>query len=190
MNDFTAEPSSFSQLSAAEIGLWRESLAHLRHLNEEAGATLKFFLSLNTFVLGLAVVVAIFRMPERRENFLLFGLAVFGGIATLIGRYIFKRQRIYYVQMLLKKTLLENELGFYQKKFPGSETDLAFPWRLAPEAIAELKTKPEDWIQKSIRGPGTIARWQFFLFDAVLVIYFLMLLLLLARTLIELPVPA
>jgi hypothetical protein len=63
---------------------------------------------------------------------------------------------------------LEDEFGFYQTKLAGTDTDLAFPWRLTPEVVAEIKQNSEAWIQKSIRAKGTIARVQFLIYEVLI----------------------
>jgi len=126
------------------------------------------------FALGIAAVDGPFREPIAITIMLLLGMGF-----AVTGRYILRRNRVYYLQMLLKKTLLEAEFGFYEVKFSGSDSDLAFPWRLKPDAIAELKTKPDEWVERQIRGPGTVARWLFVMFETIIVIYSLLLVLLL-----------
>ena len=54
-------------------------------------------------------------------------LILLGIGVTFTGRYLLRRNRVYYLEMLLKKTLVEYEFGFYDAKFSGSNTDLAFP---------------------------------------------------------------
>ena len=102
------------------------------------------------------------------------------GIA-FIGRYILKRNRIYYLQMLARKSLLEDELGFYTSKFSSTEIDLAFPWRLAPEVVSEIKKDLDAWVQKSIRPDGSIARWLFIIYETFIGVSIAALMLLLIR---------
>ena len=85
--------------------------------------------------------------------------------------------------MLAKKSLLENELGFYAAKFSGTEIDLAFPWRLAPEIVAEIKKDLEAWVKKSIRAKGMIALWQFLIYEVFIGVHIVALILLLVRML-------
>ncbi len=73
--------------------------------------------------------------------------------------------------MLAKKSLIEDELGFYRSKLARSEMDLAFPWRLTPEVVAEIKQDPEAWIQKMVRAKGTIALWQFLIYEVLIGLY-------------------
>jgi hypothetical protein len=96
---------------------------------------------------------------------------VLGAALTLTARYILKRHRIYYLQMLAKKSLIEDELGFYRTKLAGSETDLAFPWRVTPEVVVEIKQNAEAWVQKMIRPKGTIALWQFVIYEVLIGLY-------------------
>jgi hypothetical protein len=102
-------------------------------------------------------------------------LASLGIASTVVGRYLLKRNRVYYLEMLLKKTLLEDEFGFYSVKFSETNSDLAFPWRLRPETISELKQSPEQWVKRQVRGPGTIARWLFVTLETLVGIYLVLL---------------
>jgi hypothetical protein len=166
-----------SQIEEGKLEIWRESLAHLRHLSDEVWKRFQFFLWLDLIFFLLATTV--WRNSMGGCAFLLL-LAV--GIA-FIGRYILKRNRIYYLQMLAKKSLLEDELGLYAGKISGTETDFAFPWRLTPEVVSEIKKDFEAWVQKSVRAKGTIALWQFIIYEVFIGIYLLGLFLLLIRTL-------
>src|SRR5690242_4953351 len=123
------------------IQIWRESLAHLRHLSDEVYHGMKLFLAINGF--NIVLIIASWGLRSELANFV---FALFGIFITLVGRYILKRHRIYYLQMLIKKTLLEQELGFYEVKFSGTQQDLALPWRLTLETIALIKENPEKWI--------------------------------------------
>ncbi len=158
-------------LDGSKLALWREAMAHLRHLSDDVWAGLKLFLILNGFVLSLIGALAWIGPANTTNALLLAALAVLGGFLTLAARYILKRHRIYYLQMLAKKSLLEAEFGFYQKKFSDSETDLAFPWRLTPEVVAEIKQSFDAWVQKSVRARGTIARVQFCIYETLICLY-------------------
>ena len=159
------------------VNLWREAMTHLRHLSDDVWNGLKLFLILNGFII-ISMGALVRPRPLNRPTALVLAIVtVVGIVLTIAARYILKRHRIYYLQMLAKKSLLEDELGFYQTKFAGSETDLAFPWRLAPEVVAEIKQNGEAWIQKSIRARGTIARVQFLIYETLLALYCLIFLL-------------
>lgn len=142
-----------------KLEIWRESLAHLRHLSDEVAKRFQFYLWLN-LVLFLSAIGSSRYTKVFSLIFLLAALSV-----AVVARHILKRNRIYYLQMLAKKSLIEDELGFYATKFSGTEIDFAFPWRLAPEVVAEIKKDLEAWVQKSVRADGTIALWQFVIYE-------------------------
>ncbi len=158
-----------------QVQIWREALEHLRHLSDEVWKVFKCFLFINGFLLALVTAFAMIGADEPAGQIILGVLALLGIAATITGRYLLKRNRVYYLEMLLKKTLLEDEFGFYSVKFSGTNSDAAFPWRLRPESIEELKQKPEDWVRRQIRGPGTIARWLFVTLEALIGIYVVLL---------------
>ena len=162
---------ALKHLDDSGVAVWREAMAHLRHLSDDVWNGLKLFLILNGFIIISISAFAWLAPANKTMALLLAALALVGGLLTITARYILKRHRIYYLQMLAKKSLLEAELGFYQTKFSGSETDLAFPWRLTPEVVVEIKQNFESWIQKSIRAKGTIARAQFLIYETLIGLY-------------------
>lgn len=158
-------------LDGKSVQIWREALEHLRHLSEEVWKVFKCFMLINGFILALVMAIAVAGAESSSAQALLTLLFLLGIGTTLVGRYLLKRNRVYYLEMLLKKTLVEDEFGFYDAKFSGSSADFAFPWRLKPEMIGELKQNPEAWVTRQIRGPGTIARWLFVMLETVIGIY-------------------
>jgi hypothetical protein len=167
-----------TKIDPTKLEIWRESLTHLRHLSDEVWKRFQLFLWLD-FIFFLLAADALQKSHGGSGIFLiLLALSV-----AFIGRYILQRNRIYYLQMLAKKSLLEDELGLYATKLSGTETDLAFPWRLTPEVVSEIKKDFDAWIQKSIRPTGSIARWLFIIYEAFIAIYLLGLFLLLIRML-------
>ena len=150
---------------------WREAMAHLRHLSDDVWRGLKLFLTVNAVIAVTLVTIRAFSESRLFTMIMLIPLSLVGAYLTLTARYILKRHRIYYLQMLAKKSLIEDELGFYQTKLAGTTMDLAFPWRVTPEVVAEIKRSPEAWVEKMIRAKGTIARWQFLIYDVLLVLY-------------------
>ena len=105
------------------------------------------------------------------------GIVVAGcGIAlTLAARFMLKRHRIYYIETLAKKSLLERELGFYETRLEGTDIDRALPWRLKPEVVEEIAKDFDEWVQRSIRSKGTMVRVYFLMYEAVLAIHALVL---------------
>ncbi len=161
----------------ANLEIWRESLTHLRHLSDEVWKRFQLFLWLDLILFLLAAGV------WRHSVGVSFCVIVAALFIASIGRYILQRNRVYYLQMLAKKSLLEDQLGFYASKLSGTEIDLAFPWRLAPGVVSEIKINLDAWVKKSIRASGTIALWQFIIYEMFIGIYLLALFLLLVRTL-------
>ncbi len=164
----------FSSLSAeARIQIWRESVAHLRYLNDEVWKRFQFFVWVD-FALLFATISALSTRSNKTGALVALVFAVLGILITASAHYILKRNRIYYLQMLLKKTLLEKEAGYYSFKFSGTDTDLALPWRLTPEVAEELKSNPEEWVQKSVEPPGTIARHLFRIYQVAIGLFTLL----------------
>jgi hypothetical protein len=153
------------------LEIWREALAHLRHLSDDVWKGFTLFLALNGFVLMLLVArfsVGLWSAGKFAQIVVLCGI---GFTLTLAGHYLLKRHRVYYLQMLAKKSLIEMDLGMYDTKLKDSRTDLAFPWRLTPEVVGQIQKDFDGWVKKSIRAKGTIARVQFWFYEALLGIY-------------------
>ena len=157
--------------SQEQLQIWREALNHLRHLSDDVWQGFKVFLGLNALLLIIATGLLVIPPVNKGIALLLALVSVGGVLLTLAARFILKRHRIYYLQMLARKSLIENEFGFYQTKIAGTEIDLAFPWRLTPEVVAEIKQNCEAWIQKSIRAKGTVARVQFLIYEVLIGLY-------------------
>jgi hypothetical protein len=169
--DDTIISSAGSKASAVSVEHWREAMAHLRHLSDDVWTGLKVFLTANAAIALILIAIGAYSESRLFTIVMLIVLSLLGAYLTLTARYILKRHRVYYLQMLAKKSLIEDELGFYQTKLDGTKMDLAFPWRVTPEVVAEIKHNPEAWVEKMIRPAGTIARWQFLLYEVLIGLY-------------------
>ena len=155
------------------IEVWREALAQLRHLSDEVWKSFRLFFAINGFVIAILIArlaTGFWAFPKVIEVIL---LSLIGIAISLAGRYLLLRHRVYYLQMLAKKSLLEMDLGFYNTKLNNTEIDLAFPWRLTPEVVKEIQGDFEGWVKKSIRSKGTIAKVQFWFYEGLLAGYFI-----------------
>jgi hypothetical protein len=158
-------------LSEADLQVWREAMMHLRHLSDDVFKSVVFFMALNTVLLG-AIAFLLVTGPDTAEARWIFATASIAGVAlTLAARFMLKRHRIYYLEMLGRKSLLEMQLGFYDRKFTGTRLDFALPWRLKPEVVREIGKDFDAWVQKSIRSKGTMARVYFLMYETLLLIY-------------------
>lgn len=168
MKDESTDPNRWAEnLSPASIQLWREAITHLREMNREVWRGFWCFLAASGMIL---LITSALLCLDQSGSIALAMLAAGLGVAFL-GAYVLKRNRVYYLQMLLKKSLLEKEFGFYEVRFSGSKTDLAFPWRVAPEVLAQMKEAPEKWINAQIMGTGTIARRLFLAYYLLMGLY-------------------
>jgi hypothetical protein len=150
-----------TELSKAEhLELWREAMAQLRYLNDEVWKRFQFFVWVEFVLLLLAGGSMARNAAIPTFTFLLIGLFV--GIAA---RYILRRNRVYYLQMLAKKTLLDDALGLHSVQFESTQVDHAFPWRLGPEGVQKIKADHDGWIEGSVRPKGTIARLLFWILE-------------------------
>jgi hypothetical protein len=158
-------------LSEPDLQLWREAMTHLRHLSDDVFKSVALFTGLNLALLaGIAFLMA--AEAHGTKAIWICAFACLSGIAlTFAGRFMLRRHRIYYLEMLAKKSLLEMQLGFYDRKLTGTEVDLALPWRLKPEVVGEIARNFDGWVQKSIRSKGTMAQVYFLIYEAMTLIY-------------------
>src|SRR4029077_341641 len=119
--DDTSISSTRSKASAVSVEHWREAMAHLRHLSDDVWTGLKVFLTANVAIALMLMVIGVFSESRLFTIVMLILLSLLGVYLTLTARYVLKRHRVYYLQMLVKKSLIEHELLFYQTKLAGTE---------------------------------------------------------------------
>src|SRR5207302_7399451 len=89
-----------TQLTDADLQIWREVMEHLRHLSDDVFKSVALFLGINALMLG-AVIFLGGMDPNGLGGAVVCLLGVF---LTLGGRFMLKRHRIYYLEMLAKKS--------------------------------------------------------------------------------------
>jgi hypothetical protein len=115
-------------LGKEPLDLWRETMTNLRQLPNDVWNGARFFLTVNGILLaGIAGLVKLDTYSNGTALMVVL-LGVLGLAVTLVARRILKGHRDYYTEMLLRKTLIEYDLGFYSHELSG--IDLSFPWRL------------------------------------------------------------
>lgn len=155
-------------LDREAVNVWREAMAQLRRLSDDVWNGLRFFLSFNGIVIAACAAVIRVGDMNRRSIGALMVLVLLGFLVTLLAHAIMTKQRTYYLQMLLKKSLVEKEMGFYDITLLGE--NLSFIWSVPPDVLKNLKD-PEAWVREARRGKHTITRFLFMLYDALIIIY-------------------
>lgn len=138
------------------VDLWRESLAQLRQLHGDVWNGVRFFWTVN----GIFIAAAFTVLSKNKTSFPSVSLSVLclitSTLLTAVGLYILRKHRKYYISMLLKKTLIEIELGFTKHALsPG--VNAAFPWVVETKYHEEMLRDPGDWLKKQVFRPGTIS---------------------------------
>lgn len=138
------------------LTLWREAMEQIRQLHGDVWNGVRFFLTLNGII--VAGIIAIFRfIPGFQTGLIIAVLTILGLILTIIATSILGKHRDYYLQMLLRKTLLEKELGFYSIHING--VNLSFPWSVEERYVtSEIVTDPVKWRMEQRFRSGTITR--------------------------------
>src|SRR6266436_6348553 len=106
-----AETSPVRSLTEADLQLWREAMMHLRHLSDDVFKSVALFMTLNCVLLGAMIILAGTQTPPSRTNWLWAVASGLGIALTLAARFMLRRHRIYYLEMLAKKSLLEMQFG-------------------------------------------------------------------------------
>src|SRR5438105_5835998 len=143
-------------LDKPTIDFWRETLSNLRQLHNDIWNGVRFFLSVNGIVFaGFAILL---RSPGKDylQAFILLLLLLIGILLTFQARSILRRHRGYYLGMLIRKTLIEGQLGFYDfvlSKNAGEIIDLSFPWQVDRKFLTEFSENIDRWRSLQERRP-------------------------------------
>lgn len=160
-------------LDREPVNVWREAMAQVRRLSDDVWNGLRFFLSFNGII--IAAFAALLRLQgiNRRTIVALLLLVVLGVLITALARKVMTKQRTYYLEMLLKKSLLEKRMGFYNTTISGQ--DLSFVWAVSVEELDDIQTKndAQRWLRSKVRGRNTITRFLFGLYDLLIGLYIL-----------------
>ncbi len=170
-NDFRGWAAS---LDGNEINLWREAMAQLRQLHGDVWNGVRFFLTVNGIIIAAVFGIARLEESDIPSGVLLAVLAILGFLITLVARIILAKHRDYYLGILLRKTIIERELGFYDQKICC--VDLVFPWKVDKQFVGSLVDNPSAWLADQKRRKGTITRLLFLVYEGVLVIHGIILL--------------
>jgi len=138
------------------LAIWREAMMNIRQLHGDVWNGVRFFLTLNSIV--FAAMIAIFTIPwDILNGAAVCVLASVGLFFCFIGMKILTGHRQYYLDMLMRKTLIENDLGFYDLKL--NSIDLSFPWKVDEEYLESMFKDLKGWKNKQMWRSGTISRY-------------------------------
>jgi len=133
------------QLDANALNIWREAMAQLRQLHGDVWNGVRFFWSLNGIV--IAGVFALW--PKHQTDLKAAVTATFllgiGIALTRVGLLVLRSHRSHYVDMMLRKTLIEIELGFTNQLL-RPDVPIAFPWRA--DKTDDATQKPQQWVRE------------------------------------------
>jgi len=154
------------------FALWSEAMIQLRHLSSDVWNGIRLFLTLNSIL--LAALIGVSSITDKIDEDPIFIIITMVGISLLLFTInILKKQRNHYLDMFIRKTLLEEKLGLYSSKISG--IDLSFAWSVPENSIKDLKDDKEDWKKKQRWNPKTISGTIFFAFLVFFLIYIVIL---------------
>lgn len=150
------------------LSLWREAMAQLRQLSTDVWNGVRFFLTINGIMLAATFAVLSFdRTPLT--DYIIVILVCIGLSLTLIAMIILSRQRNNYLDMLIRKTFMEKEFGFYDVSLHN--VNLSFPWSISKDYIATVTANPDKWKNEHRFRKSTISRWLWIVYWVFFVLY-------------------
>lgn len=166
-----------SSLTPIGLNLWREAMAQTRQMHNDVWNGVRFFLTVNGVLMAAIFTMAKIEKKGFLAGGLLGALALVGLVFATVALKILTKQRRYYTEMLLRKTLVEKELGFYNILLSGH--DLTFPWKVDQQYVSDLTDDPQRWLDRHQRRKKSISRLIFQVYYGVIVIYGIILLVIL-----------
>lgn len=169
-----AEPPKSLAEFARDLGrepldVWKESLSMLRQLHNDVWNGVRFFMTMNGILLaGLAGWSRTSSSTTNTAQLALI-IAILGVVITLTARRILSGHRDYYLNMLVRKSLIEEELGFYARRL--ATVDMSFPWSIPQSDLVNVKADTEAWLRAQRTKKGTITRLLFRSYEGVVVIW-------------------
>lgn len=162
-------------LDKPTIDFWRETLSNLRQLHNDIWNGVRFFLTVNGIVVAGFAALLRSSANDYLQAFMLLLLLIVGTFLTVQARSILLKHRGYYLGMLIRKTLIEKQLGFYDfvlsKSPEGQSVDLSFPWQVDRKFLPEFIRDIEKWRSEQEQRPGLITTALFRIYNAVLGLY-------------------
>lgn len=160
--------------NANSVNLWREAMAQLRQLHGDVWNGVRFFLTVNGIVIAATFGIGKSQDKDVLTGVMIASLALVGLFLTIIARSILAKHRDYYLAMLVRKTLIEREFGFYDQGLTGIH--MSFPWNVDKQFLDCLASNPSHWLSEQKRRSGTITRLLFLVYEVVIGIHLLILL--------------
>jgi hypothetical protein len=166
--------SFIKNLDKRVIDFWRETLTNLRQLHNDIWNGVRFFLTINGIV--FAGFAALLRSTNHDyvQAVMLFLLLAIGIFLTIQARAILERHRSYYLDMLIRKTLIEKQLKFYDFSLYRDEKlhiDLSFPWQVDQRYLTEFISDIAKWRSEQEKRPKLITTRLFRIYNVTLCIY-------------------
>lgn len=174
----TALKEFIDNLDKPCVDFWREALSNLRQLHNDIWNGVRFFLTVNGIV--LAGFSALLRGSQHNyvHGVMLLFLPLIGFAVTMQARSILSRHRSYYLSMLIRKTLIEKQLGFYDFSLcelpDGQHIDLSFPWHVDRKFLAEFSKDVTQWRKDQQKRPGLISTILFNIYNCVLALHIIL----------------
>jgi hypothetical protein len=157
------------QLPKGSMDVWREAMTNIRLLHADVWNGVRLFLTVNSVIIAGGLTIMKSSDPNSQTFAMLTVLAVLGLGFTGVAFRIFTFQRQSFVEMLLQKTLLDKQLGFYDTTIDG--VDLSFPWKVPGRFVPDVRKDPEKWKKEQRWRKGSISSLLRMVFIAMSIIY-------------------
>jgi hypothetical protein len=161
------------QLDPNALSLWQEALAQLRWMHSSLWKGVTFFLTMNGILLAGIFGLASLQHKECLTGVMIVSLAIAGMLVTWVAHAVLTSHRKFYLSILLRKTLIERELGFYDQLSAG--VDMSLPPSVREDFLDELASRPDTWRSEQQRAHGTITKRLFLVHEGLFCIHALIL---------------
>ena len=158
--------------------IWKEAQAQLRQIHSDVWNGVRFFLTINAIILAsfFSVLKDYLSTPSIWSTFMVFTLLIIGVLVTIAARQILLKHRKSYLEMLIRKTLIEEDIGFGRMII--FSTHLRFPWFIDDEnELNFIRRDPKEWIRKQTREKSTVTSRLFIVYEVLMFFYGILLLL-------------
>ena len=158
-----------SSTNGNALNVWREAMTQMRQLHNDVWNGVRFFLTVISVLIAGIFATAKDAKANAIAGALLGILALLGIAFSIVALTILKKHRHFYTEMLLRKTFLERELGFYETEISGY--DLSFPWKVDRQFVPHLVSDPDQWVTEHRFRKGTVSRLLLHVYCGVIALF-------------------
>ena len=153
------------------LNIWNQSVTQVWNTSNDVWNAVRFFLTVNAVIIAAIISFLAKQDYNLKTATIIVVLTVVGLILTFIGFGILEKMRGYHLEAVVRKTLLEKKLGFYD--FPlhvDNKVTLASEWQVPKKHFDKLEESPKRWMKDHMFEKGTVMnrlRFTYYLVGAI-----------------------